>query len=526
MTENAEKYLNYIDTLTKIGIALSAEKDHQRLLEMILSSAMDLCNADGGTVYLVFKEHYLSFGIIANKTLNIKPINSINIDFPMTAIPLFIEGKPNLKNVASCCVHHNETIHIEDAYQCEQFDLSGTRNADKKLNYHSKSILTIPLRNHNNVIIGVLQLINAIYENTGQIISFSKERIQLAESLASQAAITLTKQELLQAQKKLFESLIKLIALAIDEKCTYTSNHCSRVPIITTMIANAANQASSGPLKDFHLTSDQLEELTTAAWLHDCGKLSIPEYVVNKAKKLEALSDRIEVIDLRIEIIKRDFKIDFLEKQLNAHTMPTKPQEEALQKSIAVLTEVQEYLRKVNTGGEFLSEADKEKIHSIAQQYTYANGSEQHPLLTEEEAANLCITRGTLNDKERGVIQNHARVTKKMLESLPYPDYLNKIPEIAGNHHEHINGKGYPNGISGNNLSMQTRIVTIADIFEALTAADRPYKTAKTLKETISIMQDMKNKGHIDPDLFDLFINEKIYLDYARQYLNPEQIDV
>jgi hypothetical protein len=224
---------------------------------------------------------------------------------------------------------------------------------------------------------------------------------------------------------------------------------------------------------------------------------------------------------LRAEIIKRDLKIASLEKQLS-----TKPQEEALQKSIDVLTEVQEYLRKVNTGGEFLSETDKEKIRTFAQQYTYTNGAEQHPLLTEEEVANLCIAKGTLNDKERGVIQNHARVTKKMLESLPYPEYLKKIPEIAGNHHEHINGKGYPNGVSGNDLSMQTRIVAIADIFEALTAADRPYKTAKTLKETIGIMQDMKNKGHIDPDLFDLFINEKVYLDYARQYLNPEQIDV
>lgn len=524
MNENAEKYLKYIETLTNIGVALSAEKDHHQLLSMILSSAMELCNADGGTVYLVFKEHYLSFGIIANKSLNIKPTPSINIDFPMTAIPLFVDGKPNLKNVACCCVHHNATINIEDAYKCEEFDLTGTRKADEKLNYHSKSILTIPLRNHNNVIIGVLQLINAIDENTGQIIAFSKERIQLAESLASQAAITLTKQELLQAQKKLFEALIQLIATAIDEKCAYTSNHCSRVPIITAMIANAANQTSSGPLKDFHLTSEQIEELTTAAWLHDCGKLSIPEYVVNKSKKLEALSDRIEVVELRVEVIKRDLKIAMLEKQLEAHG--TKPQDEALQKSIDALTEIQAYLRKVNTGGEFLSDADKERIRTLSKQYTYSNGSEQHPLLTEDEVANLSIARGTLNDKERGVIQNHARVTKKMLESLPYPDYLKKIPEIAGNHHEHLNGKGYPNGVSGDKLSMQTRIVAIADIFEALTAADRPYKTAKTLKETLSIMQDMKNKGHIDPDLFDLFINEKVYLEYARKYLKPEQIDV
>jgi len=527
MDENSEKYVKYINTLTQIGVALSAEKDHSRLLKMILAKSMDLCNADGGTLYLVYKKDRLSFSIIANKTLNIPPTPSIEVDFPLTAIPLYIDHQPNLKNVVCYCYHQNQTINITDIEKTKDFDFSGTHKIDEKLGYHSVSFLTIPLRDDKNNIIGILQLINAMDETTGKVIPFSEEKIHLAESLASQAAIILIKHELMQAQKVLFESLIQLIARAIDEKCSYTSKHCSRVPLLTMMIANAVNNASSGPLKDFHLTKDQFDELTIAAWLHDCGKISIPEYVINKAKKLETIIDRMELVDLRIEIIKRDLKIALLEKLLNSHSVSMHPIEEAWQQSISELRQAQVFLKKVNIGGEFLTVDDKEKIKTLAKQYTYvSNDSSQLPLLTEEDVSNLSIERGTLNEKERKIIQNHVSVTQKMLSSLPYPDYLKKVPEIAGNHHESLNGKGYPHGVSGNQLSMQARIVTIADVFEALTAADRPYKTAKTLKESLSIMQEMKNKGQIDPDLFDLFVQKKIYLDYAKQYLNTEQIDI
>lgn len=526
MDENSDKYLKYIETLTQIGMALSVEKDTSRLLKMIVEKAMDLCNADGGTLYLVYKNR-LSFSIIANKTLNIAPIPSVQIDFPLISIPLYINEKPNLKNVVSYCFHQNRTININDINVTKEFDFSGTRKIDKKLNYHSVSFLTIPLRDDKNNIIGILQLINAMDETTNKVISFSKEKVHLAESLASQAAIILIKQELMHAQKVLFESLVKLIAKMIDEKCTYTSNHCSRVPILTIMIATAANHTSSGTLKDFHLTKDQFDELTIAAWLHDCGKLTIPEYVINKSKKLESMTDRMEVIDLRIEIIKRDLKIALLEKQLDSNSHSKQTIEEAWQKSIEALQHAQIFLKKVNIGSEFLSQEDKEKIQRLAKEYSYlAQDLSHQPLLTEDEVINLSIEKGTLNEKERKIIQNHAEVTHKVLSSLPYPDYLKKVPDIAGSHHESLNGKGYPHGLSGEQLSMQARIVTIADVFEALTAADRPYKTAKTLKESLRIMQEMKNKGSIDPDLFELFIKEKIYLDYAKQYLNPKQIDI
>lgn len=399
------------------------------------------------------------------------------------------------------------------------------RATDKKLNYYSQSFLTIPLRNHEKKTIGVLQLINALDEKTGKIIAFSEEKISLAESLASQAAITLTQQELIQAQKNLFEAMIQLIARTIDEKSKYTSKHCSRVPIITLMLAEAAEQADNGYYKDFHLTHEEFEELRISAWLHDCGKIVTPVHIVDKATKLEEIYDRIEVIDLRLEILKRDLKIELLEKLI--HALPE--EKNILQNNYQImaqsLDEAKHFLHTVNLGGEFLTDADKDKIKLLAKKNFILNG-EMQTLLSEKDVKNLCISRGTLNDDDRAIINNHVSITKRMLSILPYPDYLKNVANIAGCHHERFDGKGYPNGLKGDEISIQSRMLAIADIFEALTASDRPYKPPRTLKETLTIMNDMTKAGHIDPNLFDLFMKEKIYLTYAKEYLNPEQIDV
>lgn len=525
MVENKDKYLRLIATLNKIGVALSAEKDDKQLLEMILSGAMELTNADGGTIYLLHKKTQLSFALIANKTLNIQPSRINKSELNITAISLYnIDGTPNLKNVACYCFHENKTVHIKDAYHAKGFDFSGTRRADQELGYHSKSFLTIPLRDHENITIGVLQLINAKDEETGKIITFAKERIVVAESLASQAAITLTKQELILAQKKLFDALLHFIAKAIDEKSRYTSNHCTRVPILTMMIATAMNQVKDGPLKEYRLSKAQFEELSIAAWLHDCGKIITPEHVMNKSTKLETICDRIEIINTRIEVMKRDVKIAYLESLLNADVTSKMILEREYKEQIDFLNQSQDFLIKANVGGEELSDKDKQKIQALSK-YTYTEGTRTKPLLSEIEVENLSISRGTLNDKERKIIQNHVTVTQMMLQSLPYPEHLKNVPDIAGNHHERMDGKGYPRGIGKEKLSIQARILAIADIFEALTSVDRPYKKTKTLKEVLHIMENMKNKGHIDPDLYDLFINDKIYLNYARKYLSPEQVD-
>lgn len=523
--DKTDKYLKLIDMLNDIGISLSAEKDTDALLIKIMSSALDLTNADGGTLYLL-KNDKLTFEIVANKSLRIKPRKVLNGEFPISSISLYnAAGQPNLNNIVTFCVLKNKTVSIEDAYKEHNFDFEGTRAADKRLGYHSKSFIAIPLRNHEDKTIGVLQLINCMDENSGTIVSFSKEKIYLVESLASQAAILLTKQQLMQAQKDLFEALLQLIAKATDEKSIYTSHHCSLVPVISMMIANAANKVNTGPLKDFHLSQDQLEEIRIAAWLHDCGKITTPEHVMDKATKLSGIFDRIEIINHRFEILKRDIKIALLEKALQASGKSFPDLELEYNRSVDEINQAQVFLNTVNLGGEFLSDADKQRISALAGKRLQLNGAEL-PLLSDQEVKNLSIARGTLNEDERKIIQNHVKVTQKMLSSLPYPEYLKNVPEIAGNHHERVDGKGYPRGLAGEKMSMQARIIAIADIFEALTAADRPYKKANTLKETLNIMTQFKDSGHIDPDLFDIFMKEKIYLDYAKKYLKPEQIDL
>ncbi|CAN5458884.1 HD family phosphohydrolase [soil metagenome] len=528
MSLNSTNYIEYIDALTDIGIALSAEKNQDMLLEKILVNAMRLTNADAGTLYLLTEsQQELKFLIFSNNALNIQLRKLAYEDAIFQFIPLYEQDqKPNLKNIACCCFFLNKTINIADAYHAKNFDFSGTKAADKKLGYYSKSFLVIPLRNHENKIIGVLQLINAIDETTSKIITFNAENTHLAEALASQAAITLTQQQLISAQKKLFESFIQLIAKAIDEKSAYTSKHCTRVPIITMMLADAVQNTKEGPYKDFQLTSEQLEELRIAAWLHDCGKVTTPEYVMDKATKLAALNDRIEVIDLRFEILRRDLKISILENKLKQYSKETLLDDD-YQKSMDILLAEQNFLRWVNIGSEYLSNTDQKKIKEMAKKYHFSNvdGIQQF-LLDKHEINNLSISKGTLNKQEREIIKNHVRVTLKMLESLPYPEYLKHIPEIAGSHHERVDGQGYPRGLTRDNMLIQARMVAIADIFEALTAADRPYKKAKTLSETLEIMAKMQKDQHIDSDLYDIFIREKIPWKYAKQYLKKSQIDV
>ncbi|WP_172622750.1 HD-GYP domain-containing protein [Aquicella siphonis] len=298
-----------------------------------------------------------------------------------------------------------------------------------------------------------------------------------------------------------------------------------RVPILTIMIANAINRSSKGTPGLTPFTKDQFDELVIAAWLHDCGKLIVPEHVMDKSTKLETVCDRLEVINERFEVIRRDIKIHYLEQLQRVKGNDHAKLEKKYVQDIADLDQAKEFIREVNRGGEFLPDDDKQRIRQIASKYSYHDGNKMKPLLTEDEVISLSVSRGTLNDEEREIIQSHVKHTKTMLESLTYPANLQNVPEIAGSHHERMDGKGYPSGKTRSDLTLQARVLMIADIFEALTCADRPYKKAKKLKEVLAIMEDMKNNGHIDPDIYDLFIREKIYLNYARQYLDPGQID-
>ena len=511
--------------LNSIGIALSAEKNHRRLLEMILLKAMEMTNADGGTLYSRTDDDRLKFEIMHTGSLDIHMGGLEGEEIPFYPVRLYkTDGSPNKHNVAACAVLENKTINIPDAYTSKEFDFSGTRNFDEKTGYRSQSFLTVPMINHENNIIGVLQLINARDPDSGTVKPFSDIDQHLVESLASQAAITITNKSLIDAQKELFDSLIKLIANAIDEKSPYTAGHCRRVPVLTNMLANAASDIKVGPLKDFSMTEEEKYELDVAAWLHDCGKITTPEYVVDKATKLETIFDKINLVDLRFEVLKRDAEITALKRKLLESGVDNFT-DKKLAQEIEALNADREFIRTCNIGGETISDDDIAQIDRIAAYKWQSPDGKEENLLSEKEVENLKIGRGTLSYREREIINNHVAVTIKMLESLPYPKHLKRVPEYAGGHHEKMDGTGYPNRLKKEDMSIQARMVAIADVFEALTAKDRPYKKAMSLSKSLTILGRMKLDHHIDPDLFDIFMWDKVYLKYARENLNPEQID-
>jgi HD-GYP domain-containing protein (c-di-GMP phosphodiesterase class II) len=514
--------------LTDIGIALSAEKDHSRLLEIILLKAMEVTNADGGSLYTHTEDKRLKFEIMLTRSLDVHKGGTSDEEIEFYPISLYTDdGTPNKQMVAAWAAISGETVNIKDAYTSEQFDFSGTRNFDEKTGYRSMSFLTVPMNNHENELIGVLQLINAQDPESGEVIPFSEFDQQVVESLSSQAAVTITNRSLIDAQKKLFDALIQLIADAIDEKSPYTAGHCRRVPVLTNMLADAVCAMDSGPLKDFQMTDLEKYELEVAAWLHDCGKITTPEYVVDKGTKLETIFDRIQLVDNRFEILKRDAEIEALRRLAGlAEGREIDLDNDAIyQQRLRWVEESRDFIRKCNIGGEAISDEDTARIDEIAKQTLVAPSSQEEPLLSVEETQNLKIGRGTLSVREREIINNHVVVTIKMLESLPYPKHLRRVPEYAGGHHEKIDGTGYPNRLTGAEMSLQARMVAIADVFEALTASDRPYKKAMPLSQSLKILGQMKLDGHIDPDLFDIFVQDKIFLKYAKEHLNEKQID-
>jgi response regulator RpfG family c-di-GMP phosphodiesterase len=327
----------------------------------------------------------------------------------------------------------------------------------------------------------------------------------------------------------LFEALIGLINTAIDDKSPYTGGHCKRVPTLTMMLAEAAAAVTCGPLADFKLTDKDRYELKIASLLHDCGKITTPVHIVDKATKLETIFDRVHYVLQRFEILKRDAEINLLRAKLAAleagDDASVSRAEGEFAKTMRKLDDDREFIRRVNVGGERMSVEDQARVTKIAAYPIRGEDGAMSTFLTEDERNNLNIPYGTLTQPEREVINHHIVATIKMLEALPWPKHLKNVPEYAGGHHERMDGKGYPKGLTRDQMSVQARIMGIADIFEALTAKDRPYKVGKTLSESLEILAKFKQNGHVDPDLFDVFVREKVYLQYAHQFLDPAQID-
>ncbi len=517
-----------LEQLNEIGAALSLERDIAVLLEKILIAAKEITHADGGSLYRLAEDgQSLKFEIVRTNSLGIahRAVEGQALTHGFSDVPLYLpDGRPNESMMAAYVALTGKTVNVADAYTAEGFDFSGTRRFDQKTGYRSRSVLTVPMTSYDGEILGVLQLINAISPDTGSVTVFSDADQRLAESLASQAAVALSNRQLIGQLEDLFESFIKLINVAIDEKSPHTGGHCERVPALTMMLADAVDAIEEGPLANFKLTDKDRQELRVAALMHDCGKVTTPVHVVDKATKLQTLFDRIHLIDTRLEIVRRDAEVR--KWRAVAEGVPLGEAEAVYQEFCGQLAVDRDFLHRANIGGERMRDEDIERVRQISAQYRWQGGDGQmQDFLSPDELKNLTIRAGTLTADEREIINRHIVATIMMLEQLPWPKHLRNVPEYAGGHHERMDGKGYPKGLKREEMSWQARMMGIADIFEALTAKDRPYKEAMTLSQSLSILENFRNNGHIDPDLYDVFIKMGVYRRYGEAFLDPRQLD-
>lgn len=515
----AEAQIKHIKQGARIGLALSCEKDINRLLEMIVLEARVMSNADAGTLYITDKENkHLNFMIMQNDTMNVRMGGTSGVEIDLPSVPLYRDGKPNHSNVSSHVAVSGEIVNIPDVYEAEGFDFTGPKKYDATTGYRSKSMLVIPLRNHENDIIGVLQLLNAKNPETGEIIGFSNEYVDEIASLASQAAVALTNTQLIQDLKNLFYAFIKSIATAIDEKSPYTGGHINRVVDLSMMIAEKINETKSPPFNDIVFNDHEMEEIRIAAWMHDVGKITTPEYVIDKRTKLQTIFDRINLVETRFGLIAKTIENEYLAKKLDLIQKGAGEEEigrldSELSEKLEGLDRDLQVVKACNLPGEFLTDENAKRIKDIAAR-KYLTPDGEHAYITGEELENLLVRKGSLTDMERRIIENHAAFTYKILTHLPFPRKLINVPEYASGHHEKLDGSGYPRALTSENMPLQSRIIAVADIFEALTAKDRPYKKPMLLSQSLDIMGKMKNDNHIDPDIYNLFIENRLYEKY------------
>lgn len=554
-------------SLVEIGKLISREKDRNILLSRILHGGRDIAHCAAATLFLKTEDNALAFAM-----------RTSDDPLPVFEIPLLNpDGSPNERFVVTHTALHNETVIIDNVYTETRFDLSGTKTYSENSGFQAISMLSVPLSPHPGEVIGVLQLINALDDQTGAVIPFPAELISFIEALASQSAMALENQALLDSQKALIDSLIKIIAGAIDNKSPYTGGHCNRVPELAFMLAEAVIEQDEGPFADFNFkTEEEWYEFRVGAWLHDCGKVTTPEYVADKATKLETIYNRIHEVRTRFEVLLRDARIRQLESL--AAGMPKDEADAIFGSEKQQLLDDYAFVAECNIGGEFMMPESMARVRQIGQQTWQRHFDDRLGLSHEElkrhanqvaptlpveeslladkaehlvpraetepydakydfkikipqylsnfgELHNLLISRGTLNEEERFKINEHIIQTIVMLDSLPFPKHLARVPEYAGTHHETLIGTGYPRQLTLDNLSIPARIMAIADIFEALTASDRPYKKAKTLSESIKILSFFKKDKHIDADLFDLLLTSGVYKKYGEQFLHAHQLD-
>ena len=556
-----------------ISSALSAESNFQRLINIILRETISVSGATGGALVLVSSD---------GKTVQAAAhhLKGVEQEVSDTRSYAVAEADHAPLEVLAVASGRLQTLRISSK-DPSQNNIYG--DLFKALEVENAYIVALPLRNRANEVIGALTLTLQV-SAVDSAEPIAPALLAFIEALSGTAAVAIDNQKMVLDQKILLEGMIQLVAGAIDAKSAYSGGHCQRVPELTKILAKAACDQKDGPFADFQLSDEGWETLHIAGWLHDCGKVTTPEFVVDKATKLETIYDRIHEVRMRFEVLKRDAEI-----ALYKNLIQTLPQGQLdlqglnaeLAQALDVLDDEFKFVATCNIGGEFMAPDKIERLKQIAQrrwQRTLDDRmgiSEQELMLRQAEPAqpipvwetllsdkpehitpraerdfiaadnpwgfkvpapahlynrgelyNLSITRGTLTNEDRYKINEHIVQTIKMLSALPFPKHLRRVTEIAGGHHEKLDGTGYPRRLSKEDMSVEARMMAIADVFEALTAVDRPYKKGKTLSESVKIMSFMKKDHHIDPDLFELFLASGAYLDYAHRFMRPEQIDV
>ncbi|MEF2145835.1 MAG: HD domain-containing phosphohydrolase [Desulfovibrionaceae bacterium] len=512
--------------MAKIGLALSSEPRIERIFEMIVEEARSLTRADAGTLYIVNDERdFLDFVVLQNNTMGIRKGGASGDEIDLPPVPLrHPDGSPNHDNVSSYVALTGKHVNIPDVYNADGFDFQGTRAYDQATGYRSTSMLVMPMRNHEDEIIGVLQLLNA-QDASGKVCAFSDQRLDLVGALASQAAVALTNVQLIRDLRELLYSFIKSIAAAIDAKSPYTKGHIDRVVKLTMLIAEAVNNRTEGRFADVAFSEQELEELRLAAWMHDVGKIVTPEHVVDKSRKLETIFDRAELIKTRFELIESTLRVEELTLVRDVDSEHAARVTREYERRRDLLREELNFILECNRPAEFMDDLRLERLRSIAAK-TYVHNGEARPYLNKDEVDNLSVRKGTLTPAERAKIEDHVVVTRDMLQQLPFPRRLARVPAFASRHHERMDGSGYPDGLAGEELLLQARILAVADIFEALTAKDRPYKEPMKLSQALRILGFMTKDGHIDPDIHDLFVTGRVWKEYAESELDPSQVDV
>jgi len=511
--ENHHDLEEKIFRLNHIGASLCAKENIDNFLKTIITEAKNITGADGGTIYLAENDK-LKFKIMQTDSLGIDEVVSSD-DTKWPSIQLYRDdNKPNQEMVAALCATTGQIYNIPDVYKADKFFFDGTKKFDTLNGYRSKSMLVLPLKNHENKIIGVLQLINKTNFLNGKVIEFDKNDENTVLSLASQAAISITNTQLIIGLENLLEAFLKSVIYAIGEKSPHTAGHIERMTKLSMMITEAINK-DKDTYKDKNFNKDELKQINIAALVHDIGKLTTPEHIINKSTKLEKIYDRLELILLKIKLIQNEFKFLLLENKIDK-----KRYNDEIQK----LENYSIFIEKSNNGSEWFSDKDAQKIEEIKKE-TYLFGEKTYKILSDDEAYSLSVQKGTITKKEREVINNHATVSIDILNRLPFPEKYKEVPQIAGNHHEKINGRGYPKGLKGDEISFEARILAITDIFEALTASDRPYKEANSLSVSMKILHDMAKNDSLDKGLVKFFYESGLYLEYAKQYLTKEKRD-